>query len=126
VDRHHEADGALRVRVGLEWGHDLHQGRGEGMGTREGTLRAGAEAALAAARSVTGGSVHLELAGIKAVRAFDSWLVVSSVVLRDESGLQRRIGARAAPDGEMAVGAVLSVLDALNRVLTPYLPPNGD
>lgn len=123
LDRIKDADGALRVEVGLEWGEAIHRSIGRGMGTREGALRAGAQATLEAAQAATGGKLTLHLAGIKAVRAFDSWLVITSVEVRSSEGRQKLLGARAAPEDEMAVGAVLSVLDALNRILTPYLPP---
>lgn len=123
LDQFRDADGALRVQVGLEWGYAIHRATRRGMGTREGALRAGASAALDAAQQATLGAIRLDLVGIKAVRAFDSWLVISSIEVVAESGRQRLLGARQAPDNEMAIGAVLSVLDALNRVLTAYLPP---
>jgi hypothetical protein len=117
----HDADGALRVEVGLEWGGRVHRATAAGLGTRQGALRAGGTAAVEAASSATDGRVKLHLAGIKAIRAFDRWLVISSVTVHDGGRLHRLLGAREAPEDNLAAGAVFSVLDAMNRFLTPYL-----
>lgn len=121
-----DADGALRVEVGLEWGGHVHRAIAAGLSTRQGALRAGGNAAVEAASSATGGRVKLRLAGIKAIRAFDRWLVISSVTVDDGAGVHRLLGAREAPDDDMSSGAVFSVLDAMNRFLTPYLPELDD
>ena len=59
--------------------------------------------------------------GSKALRVFDSWVVV--VMVRawvDETPLQL-LGAYPCPDEDTPRGAVMAVLDATNRVLQSYL-----
>jgi hypothetical protein len=96
-------------------------GEAQGVLTREGDLRTGAEATLKAVAAATGGRLRLALVGIKAIRAFDSWLVVASVEVRSPDRHYKLIGARTAEADDMVRGAVLSILDAVNRVVELYL-----
>ena len=62
--------------------------------------------------------MHGELVGVKAVRAFDGWVVV--VRLNAEAGgkrLQLLGSASCEGEDELIRCAVLAVLDATNRVL---------
>jgi hypothetical protein len=122
-------DSLCEVRVEFEWtGPTLIEGIAEGSDTAQGRMRAGALAALAAAERVTDRSLRLDLRGAKLVRAFDVLLVV--VALRGSSSLRRYdlIGSVVAPEGDLARGAVLAVLDATNRIIERYAPsrdPHG-
>ena len=121
VDHAVQPDGYGVARVVLEHGDQRHLGEARGVLTREGDLRCGADAALAAIAAATGGDLRLTLVGIKAVRAFDDWIVVSSIEARGAERSHRLLGARAAgPDG-MVHAAVLSVLDAVNRIVEHHL-----
>ena len=111
-------DSRCRVRVRLEWTDGTsYSGEAEGTDTFQGRIRLGATACLKAAQQHAEERILLELRGAKAVRAFDQWVVVVS--LRGRAGEERYqfLGSFAAPDEDVARGAVLSVLDATNRAL---------
>lgn len=80
-------------------------------------MRAGARAALAALAGLTDDEVTMELRGTKAVRAFDSLVVVAAVRVRDGDGRRDLIGAVRAPDDDLVRGGILAALDAVNRFL---------
>ena len=121
VDYPPGSDGRGAVEVALERGGRHWLGHGEGLMTREGDLRMGADATLRAIIASTDDRFHPELVGIKAVRAFDSWLVVTSIEVDDHGRRLRLLGAETADGGDLVRGAVLAVLDALNRVLERHL-----
>lgn len=121
IERVPSPNGHARVRIVLEGPEHSWEGSAEGVLTREGGLRTGAEATLQAVTKATGERLRLSLVGIKAVRAFDSWIVISSIDARAPEHDYKLIGARTAESDDMVRGAVLSVLDALNRVIELYL-----
>lgn len=121
IERSPSPDGYATVRVGLDLRGERHVGESQGVLTREGDLRSGAQATLRAVASATEGDLRLNLLGIKAVRAFDSWIVITSIDARAEDKQYKLIGARTAEAEDMVHGAVLSVLDALNRVVELHL-----
>ncbi|MEQ9570326.1 MAG: hypothetical protein RLN75_09070 [Longimicrobiales bacterium] len=121
VDYRPGADGRGDVEVALEHGGRRWTGTGRGLMTREGDLRMGAEATLAAVDAATDESFRPVLGGVKALRAFDSWLVIVSVEVDDAGRHLRLLGAEAAESDNLVRGAVLAVLDALNRVLERHL-----
>ncbi len=102
----------------------LFEGEAEGILTLEGELRTAAAATVQAAASATGGRLVLELKGVKALRVFDAWMVVALLGARSarhkQEGL-RLLGAYPCLDQDKARGAVMAVLDAVNRVLERYL-----
>jgi hypothetical protein len=106
----------------LEWTRDrVFEGQWEGTQTLEGEIRAAALAALPAVAQATGGRLSFELRGVKAFRAFDSWLVVVSLEGRSDTEIRRLLGSYPCPDDNTARGAVIAVLDATNRMVEPYL-----
>lgn len=115
-------DGRCRVTVQLEWCGRSFSGSAEGVETPHGRVRASAEACLAAALAAAGKRVHLELIGVKAVRAFDGWVVVVRVV-GDLGGKRFRLlgasSAEAEADVERAAGR--AILDATNRILEGHV-----
>lgn len=111
----------FRVVVRLEWGGCPYVGEASGMMTREGRLLTGARAALQAIEKTTEGRLALSLVGIKAVRAFDGWVVVGSVFGRGDPESYKLLGAQTADEEGMLRGAVLTMLDATNRVIEKYL-----
>lgn len=116
-------DGSCEARVRTEWtGEQSFQGQARGAQTLEGEIRAAAAATLQAVSEAAGNTLELSLRGAKAIRAFDTWLVVVSVRARTEEDSLRLLGAHPCPDGDTARGAVLAALDAINRVVEPYLP----
>lgn len=123
VDYHPGPDGRGSVEVDLSFGGRHWTGHGKGLMTREGDMRMGADATLEAVAASTDGRFSPTLGGIKAIRAFDSWLVIVSldVDVDPDPGHLRLLGAEAAEGGDLVRGSVLAVLDALNRVLERYL-----
>jgi hypothetical protein len=115
-------NGRCRAWVQTEWTRgQLFHGEAKGTQTLEGEVRTAATAALAAVTGATGGRLTLELRGAKAVRAFDTWIVVVSVKAKSEEESHRLMGAFPCSDGDTAHGAVMAVLDATNRIMERYL-----
>ncbi len=112
-----------RVSVAMEWTEGrLFRGEAEGTDTFQGRIRLGATACIRAAQSATNGRLAFELRGAKAVRAFDSWIVVVSLrATGDDDQVYQLLGSYAAPDEDVARGASLAVLDATNRILVRYV-----
>lgn len=93
-------------------------GRARGAGIATGELRAAAEATLAALSLLAPpGSLGLELAGVKSLRAFDETVVIVSVTGSRLGEPARLLGCVLAEDDQVR-GAVLATLSATNRVLT--------
>ena len=115
-------DGRCRVRVELEWKDGrVFEGEMTGIQTREGETRAAAEAALEAAGRATDGRLDLGLMGAKAVRVFDSWVVIVSARGTSDTSDYHLIGSYACPDDRTARGAAIAALDATNRILEKYV-----
>ncbi|MGD2121933.1 MAG: hypothetical protein PVJ76_09315 [Gemmatimonadota bacterium] len=115
-------NGRARIRVRMDWTEGRsYSGEAEGNQTLEGEVRAAAEAALEAAVGATQGELDLDLRGTKALRVFDSWVVVVMVRAWTGNDPIQLLGACPCPDEDTARGAVLAVLDATNRVLERFL-----
>lgn len=106
------------VVVRMEWRGETLTGEASGVATREGDLRMGANASLATIHRVAGDEVEAELVGVKAVRAFDAWVVIASVRAQAFGREYRLLGAKAVDEqADLTRGAAIAVLDSLNRVL---------
>lgn len=115
-------NGRCRARVVLEWtGEVRFEGTSEGSSTLEGGLQVGAQATLQAASKAAGEEVSLSLRGVKAIRAFDAWLVVVSVRGRSDKETYRLLGAYPCPGDDTVRGAAMAILDATNRVLPRFI-----
>jgi hypothetical protein len=62
------------------------------------------------------GGMSFELLGVKAVRAFDSTVVIVSLAVHGEGNGQRVVGSYLT-ENDTARGAALAVLNATNRIL---------
>ena len=111
-----------RVRVVLTHHGERFTGEATGVETREGASRTAAMAAIAAASAATGGRFSAELMGIKLVRAFDAWIVITALRAHTPDRAYRLIGCSEAPGEDTTRAAVQSVLDAFNRVVEKYIP----
>ena len=110
------------MTVRMEWRGREIQGEAEGIATREGDLRMGARASLDTIRQVSAEVVEAHLVGVKAVRAFDAWVVIAAVRARAGESDYRLLGAKACDaEDDLPRGAAIAVLDALNRVLEKAL-----
>lgn len=110
-------NGRCRARVGLTW-RDSEQftGEGEGLASQAGELRCAAQACVVALGQAVQGSMSFELLGVKAVRAFDSTVVIVSLAVHGDSNGQRVVGSYLT-ENDTARGAALAVLNATNRIL---------
>ena len=116
------ADGSCVSSIVLEWeGGQRFRGRAEGTQTPQGELRCGALAAVAAAEEAADDKIAFSLVGVKAVRAFDNWVIIVAVRGKAGDADHRLIGAYATQGDQTARAAAMSVLDATNRVLVKYL-----
>ena len=108
-----------QCRAGVTLGFSPGQswtGSAEGLGSEAGEMRCAAEATLRAIELSAEGSISFELLGVKAVRAFDTIVLIVSVVSRESGRTHRLVGSFLA-DEEHARGAALAVLNATNRVM---------
>ena len=110
------------MSVRLEWKQKVFRSEVEGTETPQGVLRSAAQACLQAATEAAGGDLELELVGVKAIKAFDAEVVIASVRAVTTEDRYRLLGSCAASTEEdPARGAVLAVLDALNRIMEIYV-----
>lgn len=115
-------DGHTTIGVRLEWTeNDIFQVQEDGTQTREGETRAAALAVLRAVELATDGILTLELMGAKAVRVFDSWVVIVSARAVADGAEYSLVGSYACADDATARGAALATLNATNRIVEKYL-----
>jgi hypothetical protein len=115
-------NGRSRARVRMDWTQGRsYSGETEGNQTLEGEVRSAADAALKAAAGATEGRLNLDLRGAKALKVFDSWVVVVMVWAWIEDKPLQLLGAYPCPNEDTPRGAVMAVLDATNRLLRGYL-----
>lgn len=115
-------DGRCRIGVRLEWCGRTHQASVEGVETQHGRVRAAAGATLEATLAAAGKRVHLELVGVKAVRAFDGWVVVVRLQGEAEGKKYRLLGSASCEGDDLLTRASAhAVLDATNRLLSRFV-----
>lgn len=115
-------DGSGRVSVRLEWDDEVFEGTVSCLETPQGIIRAASQAALQAAVASAEGlfptGIELEVVGVKAVRAFDGWVVATRVSGSNGADTYRLLGAAPCEhEGDLPAAAVKAVLNASNRVL---------
>lgn len=110
---------SVTVTVSLEWNDTVHSGSATGERGATVELKTTAHAALAAIENLCGFAVGFRIVGVKQVHAFDSDIMVASL-LRTEGPPLRLIGAVIVSDKPMD-SAALAVLSALNRTLGNFL-----
>lgn len=117
-------DGSGRVSVRLEWSGEFFEGTVSCLETQQGVLKAASQATLAATLSSMAAlaadqvQVHLEVVGVKAVRAFDGWVVVTRINGSAASDQYRLLGAAPCErEQDLPGAAVKAVLNASNRVM---------
>jgi hypothetical protein len=107
--------------VELEWlDDDRVVGKVEGMASAYGDLRLAADATLRAIETFSKGELEFELIGVKTMRAFDANVVIVSIQLKRGGEPQRLLGCHLADDDQLR-GAVISTLQATNRVLGNFV-----
>ncbi len=110
-------NGRCRARVGLTWKESEHfVGESEGLASQAGELRCAAQACVNALADAVQGGLGFELLGVKAVRAFDSTVIIVSLAVQGEGSGHRVVGSFLT-ETDAARGAALAVLNATNRIL---------
>jgi hypothetical protein len=110
-------NGRCRARVCLTWRNtEKFTGESEGLSSQSGELRCAAQACVNALEDAVRGSLHFELFGVKAVRAFDSTVIIVSLATRTDNSGHRIVGSYLTEE-DTARGAALAVLNATNRIL---------
>src|SRR5438067_517753 len=112
--------GQCSAEVTLEWDSTIFVGRAFGQSSPLGDFRVAADAALRALEEFAREGMKFELIGVKHVRAFDSNLLIASVVMREEGHVTRLVGCYLA-ETDTKRGAAMAVLNATNRVLGDYI-----
>lgn len=122
LDHEVTPDGSGMVSVRLEWGGQTYAGSVQCLETLQGVIKAASQATLSATLASThahkSNGLSLEVVGVKAVRAFDGWVVVARI--NGSSGDERLRLLGAAPcesEDDLPNAAVKAVLNASNRVM---------
>lgn len=110
-----EHHGRVTVTVHLEWEGVVHSGSATGDEGAAIELKTTAQATVIALEKLTGQDLGVRIIGAKPIRAFDSDLVVASLI-RAGAAHQHLVGAVVVSTGPLE-GAALAVLSALNRIL---------
>ena len=119
LERIMERDGAVRIRVSLEWNGEIHVGEASGENGDLLEQRTAATASLMALEAVAGENLGTKLVGVKHVRAFDEELMVVALY-RPGPPAQRLVGS-VRIDNDPRRAAAVAVLNGLNRILGSYL-----
>ena len=102
----------------VEWCGRAVTGTADGVDTHHGRIRGAAAATVQATMAAAGKHVHVDLMGVKAVRAFDGWVVIVKVAATAGGRSFRLLGSASCEDeAGLERAAAVSVLDATNRVL---------
>lgn len=91
-------------------------GKSSGQSSAMGDMRLSAEAALKALQAFGAGDYTFDLLGIKHLRAFDTNLLIVSILVQQADRTLRVVGCALA-DTDTQRGAALAVLNATNRIL---------
>jgi hypothetical protein len=115
---------SVQVTVMLAHGDRSEEGRAVSVPTSHGTLRAIAEATVAALRALTEGSLLVGIDRVSVKHGDDAPIATVMLSLLTRRGEERLLGASLIRDGpERAI--LRATLDALNRRVTPLLLDRG-
>lgn len=118
VDRIEE-HGRITISVRLEWADAVHTGSASDEAGPAIELKTTARAAVQALERLSGQKLELRIIGVKPIHAFDSDLMVASL-LRVNGAAHRLVGTVVVRDDPLEAAA-LAVLSALNRTLGNFL-----
>lgn len=120
----HEAapDGRCLLTAHLSTDDRAVEAATDGVETHQGRLRATAEAALQAASLAVPEGPDLQLVGVKGIRAFDGWVVITRVNAVEDGTSYRLLGASSAEhEDDLLYATAQAALDATNRLLQRHL-----
>jgi len=113
----HFPNGMCRAQVELEHqGGETFHGTAQGSGSHVGSMRTAALASVAALEKAINPDASFELHGVKAISAFDSTIVIVSILAQTEGGPVQLVGSFVTGE-DRERGAAVAVLNATNRYL---------
>jgi len=106
-----------RATVGLESpGGLVVTETAESVGAAASELRCAAQATVSALTRSVGDACHFELLGVKAIKAFDTTVIIVAISARRDEQVHRLVGSYLAEE-DPERGAAIAVLNATNRFL---------
>lgn len=114
-----DAHGRVGITVQLEWNDQVVAGTSIGDRGTALELRTTAQAAVDALEKLSQQPLDVRIIGIKPIHAFDSDLMVASLIRSD--GIAQRLVGAVVVGGELLDAAALAVLSALNRTMGNFL-----
>ena len=114
--------GRTSITVQLEWNDQVVSANAVGEKGPALELKTTAHAAVIALQKLSPQELDVRIIGIKVIHAFDSDLMVASLI-RQSDARQRLVGAVVVDDDPLAAAA-MAVLSALNRTLGNFLHNN--
>jgi hypothetical protein len=117
--RTEDISGRVTISVSLEWDDQVHSGTASGERGEVIELKTTGEAAVRALEAVVSESLGVRIIGVKRMHAFDTDLMVASL-LRSAEAPRRLVGA-VVFDGDAHRAVAVAVLSALNRTLGNFL-----
>jgi hypothetical protein len=114
-----EHDQGVTITSSLEWNGVIHSASATGERGWAVELKTSGQAALATLERLSGQSLGLRIIGVKQVHAFDSTIMVASI-MRTEGAYQRLVGAVIVGENPIH-SAAIAVLSGLNRILGNFL-----
>jgi hypothetical protein len=109
--------GRCRATVVLTQGEQTrYHAECEGLSSPAGELRCAAQACTSALTQAVQGTINFEFLGVKAIRAFDTNVVIVALSTHGE-GMPRRVVGSVLTEEDTARAAALAVLNATNRLL---------
>jgi len=120
AERGQDEVGLATVTVTVEWEGALYTGEASGETGFAIELKTTGRAVVQALERLAREEFGLRVIGVKQIHAFDSEVMVASLLRRTESGPHKLVGA-AVVEADPVRAAAIAVLDALNRTLGNFL-----
>lgn len=120
VERIQEDSGQVTVRVSLEWNAAAVGAEAIGEKGTAIELKTTGVAAVRALEKLAGAELGLRLIGIKQIHAFDTEIMVASLLRSGDVQPKKLVGAAVVERTPLRAAAI-AVLDALNRTLGNFL-----
>lgn len=114
-------NGQCSATVELEWVDGMKvRGTAKGQSSPLGDYRIAAEATILALEEFTRGAIRFELIGVRALRAFDTNVVIAALWVHRGNEPERLLGSHMAESDPLR-SSVISVLSATNRILGNFI-----
>ncbi len=122
--REQEATGTVKVAVDVEWDGAVYRGEASGEKGIAIELKTTGVAVVRALERLADREFRLRVIGVKQIHAFDSEVMVASLLRKTEDQGSKKLVGAAVVEDDMIRAAAIAVLDALNRTLGNFLATN--